>query len=157
MGRVGRSRIVSFKILHTLWVFRTCIYILVYEIKIVTNIVMGLKIWCQVGGGVTPFSKLPYSRDFSNMRFKSCLFFLLFLKRFTHFLKISKTLFAIQNGVLKFAFETYVNRVLLKIILALTNFTSNRYSVNNFTQRFKQGFTKGFSYDFTLDFAKVFF
>ena len=72
-------------------------------------------------------------------------------------MKISKTLFAIQNGVLKFAFETYVNRVLLKIILALTNFTSNRYSVNNFTQRFKQGFTKGFSYDFTLDFAKVFF
>ena len=44
VGRVGRSRKVSFKILHTLWVFRTCIYILVYEIKIVTNILMGFKI-----------------------------------------------------------------------------------------------------------------
>ena len=74
---------------------------------------MGLKIWFQVRGGVTLFSKLPYSREFSNMRFKSWLFFLLFLKRFTRFLKISKILFAMQNGVLKFAFETQVYMVLL--------------------------------------------
>ena len=45
-----RSRKVSFKFLHTLWVYRLCIYLLVYKIKIVTNILMGLKIWCQVGG-----------------------------------------------------------------------------------------------------------
>ena len=38
-------------------------------------------------------------------------------------------LFAIQNLVLKFAFETHLHSVLLEIILALTNFTSNRYSV----------------------------
>ena len=69
-GRVGRSRKVSFKFLQTLWVFRTCIYILVYKIKIVTNILMGFKIWCQVGVWVTPFSKLPYSRDFSNIWFQ---------------------------------------------------------------------------------------
>ena len=31
---------------------------------------MGLKIWCQVGGGVTPFSKLPHSREFSNIWFQ---------------------------------------------------------------------------------------
>ena len=49
-GRVGRSRKVSFKFLHTLWVNRLCIYLLVYEIKIVTNILMGLKVSCQVGG-----------------------------------------------------------------------------------------------------------
>ena len=44
MGRVGRSRKVSFKFLHTLWVNRLCIGLLIYEIKIVTNILMGLKI-----------------------------------------------------------------------------------------------------------------
>ena len=51
-------------------------------------------------------------------------------------MKISKMLFAMQNGVLKFAFETHVHmvllRVLLKIILALTNFTSNRNRIWNF-------------------------
>ena len=66
-GRMGRSRKVSFKFLQTLWAFRTCIYILVYKIKIVTNILMGFKIWCQVGVWVTPFSKLPYSREFLNI------------------------------------------------------------------------------------------
>ena len=70
VGRVGRWSKVSFKILQTLWEFRTCIYILVYEIKIVTNIVMGLKIWCQVGVGGTQFSKLPYLRDFFNFWFQ---------------------------------------------------------------------------------------
>ena len=40
----GRSRKVSFKFLQTLWVFRISIYILVYEIKIVTNTLMGFKI-----------------------------------------------------------------------------------------------------------------
>ena len=77
-GRVwwdGRSSKVSFKFLQTLWAFRTCIYILVYKIKIVTNIVMGLKIWCQVGVRVTLFSKLPYSREFSNIWFQKSLFF----------------------------------------------------------------------------------
>ena len=49
MGRVdgltgGRSSKVSFKNLLTFRVFRTSIYILVYEIKIVTNILMGFKI-----------------------------------------------------------------------------------------------------------------
>ena len=50
VGRVGRSRFVSFKFLHTLWVYRLSIYLLINEIKIVTNILMGFKIWCQVGG-----------------------------------------------------------------------------------------------------------
>ena len=95
-----------------------------------------------MGGGVTSFSKLRNSSEFLDMRFKSCLFFVLFLKRFIHFLKISKILFAVQNGVLKFAFETHVHRVLLKIIHALTNFTSNRNSVKNF----KQGFTWRFNF-----------
>ena len=31
---------------------------------------MGFKIWCQVGGGVTPFSKLQYSREFLNIWFQ---------------------------------------------------------------------------------------
>ena len=48
MGRVdgldGRSSKVSFKILHTLWVYRLSIYLLIYEIKRVTNILMGFKI-----------------------------------------------------------------------------------------------------------------
>ena len=60
MGRVGRSRKVSFKFLHTLWVYRLCICLLLYEIKIVTNILMGLKISCQVGGRGQKFQN--YSR-----------------------------------------------------------------------------------------------
>ena len=44
-GRVdGRKSKVSFKILHTLYVYRLSIYLLMYQIKIVTNIVMGFKI-----------------------------------------------------------------------------------------------------------------
>ena len=43
MGRVGRSSKVSFKILHILWVFRLSIYLLIHEIKIVTDILMGFK------------------------------------------------------------------------------------------------------------------
>ena len=41
-----------------------------FKIKIAANILMGFKIWCQVGGRVTPFSKLPYSREFSNIWFQ---------------------------------------------------------------------------------------
>ena len=48
-GRVGRSRKVSFKFLHTLLVFRLSRYLPIHEIKIVTNILMGFKIGCQVG------------------------------------------------------------------------------------------------------------
>ena len=45
----GRSRKLSFKFLHTLLVYRLCICLLVYEIKIVINILMSFKISCQVG------------------------------------------------------------------------------------------------------------
>ena len=51
---------VSFKFLHTLWVYRLCICLLVYEIKIVTNILMGFKLSCQVGGRGQKFQN--YSR-----------------------------------------------------------------------------------------------
>ena len=67
VGRVGRSRKVSFKFLQTLWAFRKCIYILVYKIKIVTNILMGFKIWCQVRGGGTLFSKFRYCYDLGTL------------------------------------------------------------------------------------------
>ena len=43
-GWTGRKSKVSFKILHTLWVYRVSIYLLIHEIKFVTNIVMGFKI-----------------------------------------------------------------------------------------------------------------
>ena len=46
------------------------IYILVYQIKVAANILMGFKIWCQVGVWVTLFSKLLYSREFSNIWFQ---------------------------------------------------------------------------------------
>ena len=54
-GTGGRWSKVSFNFLHTFWVKRVCIYILIYEIKIVTEIVMSFKIWCQVGGGGETF------------------------------------------------------------------------------------------------------
>ena len=60
VGRMGRWSKVSFNFLHNLWVYRLCIYLLIYEIKIVTNILMGFKIWCQVGGGGQNFQ--IYSR-----------------------------------------------------------------------------------------------
>ena len=72
-GWDGRWSKVSFKILETLWAFRTCIHILVYKIKIVTNILLGFKIWCQVGGWGTLSSKLPYSSDFSNIWFQKLI------------------------------------------------------------------------------------
>ena len=59
-GTGGRSRKVSFKFLHTLWVYRLCICLLIYEIKIVTHILMGFKISCQVVGRGQKFQN--YSR-----------------------------------------------------------------------------------------------
>ena len=35
---------VSFNFLHTLWIYRLCIYLLVLVIKVVTDILMGFKI-----------------------------------------------------------------------------------------------------------------
>ena len=74
-GTGGRSRKVSFKILHNLWVYRLGIYLLIYGIKVVTKILMGFKIWCQVGVWGTQFSKLPYVREFSNIWFLKSLLF----------------------------------------------------------------------------------
>ena len=95
VGRVGRSPKVSFKFLQTLWVFRTYIYILVYEIKIVTNILMGFKMWCQVGGGGIQFSKLPYVREFSNIWFQK----LTDIRCISHFFENLKNVFS--NAYLK--------------------------------------------------------
>ena len=44
-------------------------------LKFVTNILMGLKIWCQVWVWGTQFSKLPYVREFSNIWFQKLSFF----------------------------------------------------------------------------------
>ena len=43
-GGMGRLSKVSFNFLHTLWVYRLCIYLLVLVIKVVTDILMGFKI-----------------------------------------------------------------------------------------------------------------
>ena len=43
-GTNGRSSKVSFKFFHTLWVYILCIYLLIYEIKIVTSILIDFKI-----------------------------------------------------------------------------------------------------------------
>ena len=49
-GMDGISK-VSFNFLHALWLYRTCIYLLIYiNSKIVTSILMGFKILCQAGG-----------------------------------------------------------------------------------------------------------
>ena len=75
MGWMDGVSKVSFNFLHTLWVYRFCIFLHIYGIKIVTNILMGFKIWCQVGGGGTQFSKLPYVREFLNIWFQKSWFF----------------------------------------------------------------------------------
>ena len=60
-------------------------------------------------------------------------FFLIVFSKVYTFFENLKYVICYENGVLKFAFEKHVHRVLLEIILALTNFTSNRYRVKNFT------------------------
>ena len=50
VGLVGWSRKKAFMFLLTFGVYRFCICILIYELKIVTNTLMGFKISCQVGG-----------------------------------------------------------------------------------------------------------
>ena len=64
----------SFKFLHTLWVYRLCICLLIYEIKIVTNILMGFKISCQVGGRGQKFQN--YSRQVTFLFFDLKVHFL---------------------------------------------------------------------------------
>ena len=59
-GRVDGPEKCSLNFFHTLYVYRLCICILIYEIKIVTNILMGFKISCQVGGRGQKFQN--YSR-----------------------------------------------------------------------------------------------
>ena len=61
--------------------------------KIVSNILMGFKIECQVGGGGTQFSKLPDLREFSNILIQTCHFFRVSLGDLKnhHFFLISKT------------------------------------------------------------------
>ena len=76
----------------------------------------------KLGVGEYHFRNYPMYVSFQIFGSKSCLFSFHFLLSSAFFLKISKTLFAIQNCVLKFAFETHVHSVLLEIILALTNF-----------------------------------
>ena len=46
-----------FKFLYTLWVYRKCIYLLIYS-KLVTNILMGFKISFHVGGRGQKFQNL---------------------------------------------------------------------------------------------------
>ena len=60
---------------------------------------MGFKIGCQVGGGATPFSKIPYVREFSNIWFQKLSFFFLFLIEFSHFFENLKNV--IYNVKLK--------------------------------------------------------
>ena len=59
------------------------------------------------------------------------------------FSKIYKTWFAVQNWIFKFVFESQGHNVILKIILALTNFTSDRCSV-----------PLGFRADFTTSYER---
>ena len=63
MGWDGLTK-VSFNFLHTLWVYRLCLYLLIQLLKIVINILMGFKIWCQVGGGDKNFKFTAERRRF---------------------------------------------------------------------------------------------
>ena len=108
---------VSFKFLQTL--FRTCIYILVYEIKIVTNILMGFKLWCEVGGGKTQFSKLPYLRGFLNRYMvPNCHFrfrwwhFVLKSHPVIRFFENSETFFALRNWKHTISYAGHVHGVI---------------------------------------------
>ena len=90
------------------------------------------KVDVNLGMGEHNFRNNPVYVSFVNFRFQSCLSFCFYLG-LAIFLQFLKTFFANQNGRFKFAFEKHVHMVLLDIILALTNFTSIRYSVKNFT------------------------
>ena len=83
----------NFFILST-YIGHVYIYVYVY-LKVVKNIVMGFKIWCQVGEWALWISKLPYSREFSNFWFQTCHFVFLWsfgVLKFIQFLENLKNL-----------------------------------------------------------------
>ena len=93
-------------------------------------------------GGGTQFSKLPYVGDFLNMWCQKLSFFIRvsssIMKIHSFFRKISKTCFAAQNPILKFASETHVHGVILKIVLAL-NHLQCPFGVQAFSRQVPKG------------------
>ena len=88
---------VSFNFLYTLWVYRTCIYLLIYILKNCHQHSYGFENLFRSWRPYPQFSKLPYVRVFWKNHFKSKVFqkherqqafFELFPKnwRFTYFL-----------------------------------------------------------------------
>ena len=76
---MGRSRKVSFKFLHTLWVYRLCIYLLVYEKQLspiflwVSKFDVKFQNLMSSCGSWSKISKLEQIRDFSSGGSKSSL------------------------------------------------------------------------------------
>ena len=67
MGWDGVSK-VSFNFLYTLWVYRSCICILIYIVKSCHQHSYGFQNSMSSWGVGVRFSKLPYSHDFFNLR-----------------------------------------------------------------------------------------
>ena len=101
MGWMNGVSKVSFNVLHTFWVNKTCVYILIYiYVYIFKNCRQhsnGFQNFMSSWGWVAPFSKLPYLSEFSNMRFKSCLLSFLFLFEFIFFFENLKNFLPTQN------------------------------------------------------------
>ena len=95
---VGIS-IVSFTFPHTFFVCTTCTFVHTYidNKTLPPTFLWVSKFDVKLGLWETIFSKLLYVREFSNILFQTCHFFFLFLVELSHFLKTSKTFFAMKN------------------------------------------------------------
>ena len=69
-GRDGRSTKVSFNFLHTLWAFRTCIYILKYILKNCHQHSYGFQNFMSSWGSWSKISNLKQVGDFSFLGYK---------------------------------------------------------------------------------------
>ena len=128
VGRVGRGTKVSFKNLHTSWVYRKFIYLLVdicmYILKNYSQHTYWFKIWYQVGVRGTLISKLPYIREFEILCSKLVICFSMIARCFektSFFFKSQKALFAKRKSydIVRRTLIRFELRILMRILLIL--------------------------------------
>ena len=114
VGWVGRKSKVSFNFLHTLWVYRSCIYLLIYILKSCQQHCYGFQNLMSSWGSGSKFSSLQQVGDFSILGSKSVTFyfFLFFLWGFK--IWCSKVSFNVLHTLWEFRTCIYILKYILK-------------------------------------------